>query len=71
MKVALRICLTISVITVTRERSFSKLKIINNYLRSSIYQTRLSNLAILSIENEIASKYIDYTSIKDFDNKKG
>ncbi len=33
------------------ERSFSKLKLIKNDLRSSMLQNRLSGLAILSIEN--------------------
>lgn len=70
MEVALRIFLTMPVSTATCERSFSKLKIIKNYLRSSMYQERLSNLAILSIEHEIAIK-IDYTSIiEEFANKK-
>jgi len=70
MEIALRIFLTMPVTTATCERSFSKLKIIKNYLRSSMYQERLSNLSILSIEHEIASN-IDYTSIiEDFANKK-
>jgi len=55
-----RILLTMPVTIATCEKSFSKLKLIKNYLRSS--QERLSNLAILSIEQEIASK-MDYTSI--------
>ena len=40
------------------ERSFSKLKLIKNYLRSTIYmsQERLSDLAMLSIENTRAKK---------------
>jgi hAT family C-terminal dimerisation region len=50
---ALRIFLTIPVTEASCERSFSKLKIIKNYLRSSIGQERLSGLAIISIENNI------------------
>lgn len=38
------------------ERSFSKLKIIKNYLRSSMCENSLTNLAILSIEYDIASR---------------
>ena len=50
--------LTISVTVAAAERSFSKLKLIKTYLRSSMAQSRLSNLAIISIENEEA-KAID------------
>jgi len=52
------------VTTATCERNFSKLKLIRNYRRSTMNQERLSNLAILSIEQEIASKIV-YTSIID------
>ncbi|KAL4149384.1 hypothetical protein QTP88_003345 [Uroleucon formosanum] len=70
LEVALRIFLTMPVTTATCERSFSKLKLIKNYLRSTMGQERLSNIAILSIEQEIASK-IDYTSIiEEFASKK-
>ena len=37
----------------TAERSFSKRKIIKNYLRSTMGQNRLSNLAIISIESDL------------------
>ncbi|KAF0705824.1 zinc finger MYM-type protein 1-like, partial [Aphis craccivora] len=33
--------------------SFSKLKIIKNYLRNSLSQIKLSGLALIAIENEI------------------
>lgn len=46
--------LTIPVTTASAERSFSKLKLIKTYLRNSMGQDRLSNLAILSIENSMA-----------------
>ncbi|XP_050547907.1 uncharacterized protein LOC126909513 [Daktulosphaira vitifoliae] len=70
LEVALRIFLTMPVTTATCERSFSKLKIIKNYLRSTMVQERLTNLAILSIEHEIASK-MDYTLvIEEFASKK-
>lgn len=58
--------LTIPVSTASAERSFSKLKVIKNYLRSTMSQERLSALAVLSIEADIASK-LDYdTVIKEF-----
>ena len=37
----------------TGERSFSKLKLIKTYLRNSLAQDKLSNLALLSIKNNI------------------
>ena len=46
--------MTLPVSVATAERSFSKLKIIKNYLRSTIAQDRLDSLAMLSIENEEA-----------------
>ncbi|OXA43094.1 Zinc finger MYM-type protein 1 [Folsomia candida] len=50
---ALQIFLTLPVTVSHGERSFSKLKIIKNYLRSSMGQERLSSLSILSIEHTI------------------
>ena len=46
--------LTIPVTTASAERSFSKLKLIQTYLKNSIVQERLRNLAILSIEHSKA-----------------
>jgi len=51
--VELRIVLSIPVTVASAERSFSKLKIIKNCLRSTMSQQRLSGLAVLSIENDI------------------
>lgn len=53
--IALRIMLTITVSTASAERSFSKLKLVKNYLRNAMGQERLSGLAVLSIEAEIAA----------------
>ena len=61
---ALRILLTVPVTVASGERSFSKLKLIKNYLRSTMLQDRLCNLSILSIENEVA-KSIDYSEVID------
>ena len=49
-----KIFLTIPVTVASAERSFSKLKLIKNYLRSTMSQDRLSALSILSIESERA-----------------
>lgn len=54
----LRIFITVPVSTATAERSFSVLKRVKNYLRNTMLQERLSNLAILAIEKDQA-KNID------------
>lgn len=50
------IYLTLPVTVVSAERFFSKLKLIKNYLRNNMGQDRLSNIAILNIEKEVAAK---------------
>ena len=52
LRTALQILLTISVSVASCERSVSKLKLIKTYLRSTMSQERLSNLAILSVEKD-------------------
>jgi hAT family C-terminal dimerisation region len=52
----LLLLLTLPVTSATCERSFSKLKLIKNYLRSTMSAERLSDLAMLSIEYECAKK---------------
>ena len=59
VNIALRIYVTLPVSNCTGERSFSHLKRIKNYLRSTMLQERLSALAILNIENELV-KNIDF-----------
>jgi hypothetical protein len=44
------------------EITFSKLKLIKSYLRSTMSQERLSGLAILSIERNMLEK-IDYKNL--------
>ena len=60
--IAIRIFLTIPVTVATCERSFSKLKLIKNYMRSKMGQERLSSLAIILIENEVANN-IDFDDV--------
>ncbi|XP_063797832.1 zinc finger MYM-type protein 1-like [Pseudophryne corroboree] len=54
--IALRILLTLPVSVASGERSFSKLKLIKTYIRSSMMQERLVGLSLFSIEHEIAQK---------------
>ena len=49
----LRIFLSICVFEASCEKSFSKLNLTKNYLRSTTSQSSVSNLVILSIENEL------------------
>ena len=51
---ALFLYTTIPVTVATAERSFSKLKLIKIYLRSTMAQGRLLDVSILSLENEDA-----------------
>ena len=64
--IILRILLTMPVSVATAERSFSKLKIIKNYLRSTMGQNRLSNLAIISIESDLLKELDTQDLIKQF-----
>ena len=60
----LKLFLTICTSVASCERSFSKLKLIKNYLRSTMSQERVTDLALLSIENSIAQT-LDYDLLID------
>ena len=60
--IAYKILLTIPVTVASAERSFSKLKPIKTFLRSTMSQERLNGLAILSIEKGIIEQ-LDYTDL--------
>lgn len=62
--------LTLPVTVATAERSFLKLKLIKNYLRSTICEERLSGLGILSIENDRARQLNLTKIINNFAEKK-
>ena len=64
LSLSLQLFLTICVSVASCERSFSKLKLIKNYLRSTMGQSRLSDLAILSIESDMV-KDIDFDDVID------
>ena len=67
---ALRIGLTLPVTVAEAERSFSKLKLIKTYLRSTMAQERLSGLAIISINHKISNQISYNDAIDDFASKK-
>ena len=54
VRTAYMMYMTVAVTVATAERSFFKLKLIKNFLRSSMSPERLSDLALLSIENKRA-----------------
>ena len=65
--VALRIYCTLPVTVAEAERSFSVLKRIKNYLRSTMCQMRLTSLGTLAVESELAKQN---EIIETFANKK-
>ena len=67
---ALLLFLTIPVTVASAERSFSKLKLIKSYLRSTMGQGRLSGLATLSIENARARQLHIKDLINEFAERK-
>ncbi|KAI5005826.1 hypothetical protein ZWY2020_033069 [Hordeum vulgare] len=50
--IAYRILFTVPMIVASAEHSFSKLKLLKNYLRSTMSQERLNSLATLCIEKD-------------------
>ncbi|KAG6920443.1 hypothetical protein G0U57_019127, partial [Chelydra serpentina] len=68
--IATPILLTIPVSVASGERSFSKLKLIKNDLRSTMSQERLTGLAILAIEQDITLSLSYDDIITDFAAKK-
>jgi len=59
---ALQIACTLPVSSTTPERTFSKLKIVKNRLRTTISQDRLEQLMIISCESDID---IDHNQVVD------
>ena len=64
VEIILKIFLTIPISNASGERSFSVLKRVKNYLRSTMGEDRLNNMAILYIEQEILDE-IDTAKIID------
>ena len=55
----IQIAMTIGVTTASAERSFSSLRRIKSYLRSTMSQDRLNNLSLLHIERDLSNKLWD------------
>ncbi|XP_048514985.1 zinc finger MYM-type protein 1-like [Athalia rosae] len=62
VEIILRIYLTLPVSNATGDRSFSVLKRVKNYLRSTLSQEKVSSLALLCIEKDVFNG-IDYEDI--------
>ena len=60
--IAYKILLTILITIAFAKRSFSKLKLIKSYLKSTMSQERLSKLVILSIEKEMLEE-LEYKNL--------
>ena len=59
--VSYKLYLTVAVSIASCKRSFSKLKLIKSYLKSTMGESRLSVFAILSIESD----FVEMLSFKD------
>ena len=70
VEILLRIYLMLMVTNCSAERSFSKLKLVKNRLRTSMTNNRLNNLSIMSIENDILRNIKFDQLIEDFANNK-
>ena len=66
VSIAYRILLTMPMTVASVEKSFSKLKLLKSYLRSSMSQERLNDLAILCIEKNMLENIDFDTIINDF-----
>ena len=69
VSIAYRILLTMPVTIASAERSFSKLKLLKSYLRSSMSQERLNDLTILCIEKNMLENIDVDTIINDFSSR--
>lgn len=67
--IAYRILLTIPVTVASAERSFSKLKLLKSYLRSTMTQERLNSLAMIALESGLLEKINYEHIIEDFISK--
>ncbi|XP_044346445.1 zinc finger MYM-type protein 1-like [Triticum aestivum] len=69
VSIAYRILLTVPVTVASAERSFTKLKLLKNYLRSTMSQDRLNGLAMCCIEKNMLDNIDPDIVIDDFASK--
>ncbi|GJZ06063.1 zinc finger MYM-type protein 1 [Tanacetum coccineum] len=60
--VELRVLLTIPVTVASAKRSFSRLKLLKSYMRSTMSQERLNGLTLIAIENRVLES-VDYEDL--------
>jgi hypothetical protein len=68
--IAYRILIIVLVTVASTERSFSKLKLLKNHLRSTMSQERLNGLVMCTIERTILENVDLNTVLDDFSSKK-
>ena len=66
ISIAYRILFTVPVTVASAERSFSKLKLLKNYLRSKMSQERLKGLATLCFEKKLLDEVGNDSIVSDF-----
>ena len=69
ISIAYRILFSVPVNVASAKRSFSKLKLLRNYLRSTMSQERLNGLTILCIEKKLLDEIDIDTIVIDFASK--
>jgi hypothetical protein len=67
--IAYRVLLAIPVTVSSAERSYSKLKLLKSYMRTTMTQQRLNDLATISLESEMLEKISYEDIIEDFISK--
>ena len=67
--IAYRVLFIIPVTVASAERSFSKLKLLKSYLRSTMTQERLNDLAMIALESDMLEKINYERIIEDFISK--
>lgn len=54
----MQVALTIPVSSATCERSFSSMRRLKNWMRTSMVQQRFTNLSVINIERDLANKIV-------------